>query len=486
MNYINEGKIILLSRNEGKLKSYDSCFDIRAWSHDIRDRDHYLREWMKCNMPTCIFSVSTLNNLLKSMACRHFSRLTPRCHPDCKSRKLLESICTSCQAMKECLKNNENFEKYLEEEELETGHWPCDKCLSVLKSIKMFWKVILDKILRVNIPKTEVISEDHSNVREVIHGVAKDWQKEILEQTTFVKNFISPITNNNVLLKQVKSAKTDANMSSSQNQIQNCINTPANLSFESKSSESKCNCRLLNKNSGCTLTSAVKLSDTGCDPLNISYNEKLKSYKYYFKKLQEQLQTQVMEVKELKKENDALKYKLQEMRKKPSLKTLYAPTALSPICDVNQVLEPFEPCSEENLNADSTKETNSEVIITLKNCKNENFKHVCMLQVVHKTNMPTDEFTAEEQGCFKEKQDPIVLLNKVQKTFGNIVQKELINANKKQNSAKTQDVDATLIRNTNCCKLAPSHTTTSSCWSNHSETDHVIKRDVRSKNTKKC
>ncbi|CAG5056533.1 unnamed protein product [Parnassius apollo] len=233
----------------------------------------------------------------------------------------------------------------------------------------MFWKVILDKILGVNIPKTEVISEDHSNVREVIHDVAKDWQKEILEQTTFVKNFIPPITNNNFVLKQVESANTDANVSSSQNENLNGVNKLANLNFKPNNSE--CNCSLLNKNSGCTLTSAVKLSDAGCDPLNISYNEKLKSYKYCLKKVQEQLQKQVIEVNELKKENDALKYKLQEMRKKSSLKTLYAPTALSPVCDVNQVLKPFETSSEENLNADSTKKTNSEVIITLKNCKNE-------------------------------------------------------------------------------------------------------------------
>lgn len=76
MNYTYHRKTILLSRNEGKLKSYDSCFDLRAWSHDMSARDRYLREWMKCNMPPCLLPLSTLNNLLKSMSCRNIGQVS--------------------------------------------------------------------------------------------------------------------------------------------------------------------------------------------------------------------------------------------------------------------------------------------------------------------------------------------------------------------------------------------------------------------------
>lgn len=39
----------------------------------------------------------------------------PRCHRDCKSKVLLDSISKSCHAMRECLKENQTFEKYFQE-----------------------------------------------------------------------------------------------------------------------------------------------------------------------------------------------------------------------------------------------------------------------------------------------------------------------------------------------------------------------------------
>lgn len=69
----------LLARNEGKIKSYESCDDIRAWSHDIGARDSYLREWIKCDMPFCVIPVSTLAGFLRAMTYKGRGRVSLPC-----------------------------------------------------------------------------------------------------------------------------------------------------------------------------------------------------------------------------------------------------------------------------------------------------------------------------------------------------------------------------------------------------------------------
>lgn len=39
----------------------------------------------------------------------------PRCHPQCKSKVVLESICKSCHEIKECFRNQGDFDKYFED-----------------------------------------------------------------------------------------------------------------------------------------------------------------------------------------------------------------------------------------------------------------------------------------------------------------------------------------------------------------------------------
>lgn len=144
MNLISYEQLRLFGRNEGKIKSYESCFDISAWSHDLGKRDQYLRRWIKCDMPVNIISVCPLTRILTVMTCKsrikvstlfasnkvfinfHINLLliiesvinlkpTPRCHPDCKSQLLLNTISNSCSTMRECLKENKKFEKYFQE-----------------------------------------------------------------------------------------------------------------------------------------------------------------------------------------------------------------------------------------------------------------------------------------------------------------------------------------------------------------------------------
>ncbi|XP_013133930.1 PREDICTED: uncharacterized protein LOC106099810 [Papilio polytes] len=437
MNYTYHRKTILLSRNEGKLKSYDSCFDLRAWSHDMSARDRYLREWMKCNMPPCLLPLSTLNNLLKSMSCRNIGQVAPRCHPDCKSKRILETICTSCQAMKDCLKNSEKMEHFFEEEELETGHWPCDKCLNALKSIRTFWKVILCKILKINtVPKAEVITREHRSSTDYINGVAKAWQRDIMEQAAYVKNLIPSLTTSSLTWRGHKCERHDETLL-----YPDDIHAHELAEINLKHKRSRIISRsqaIKEKATDFAATSTVKLLDIGCDPLHHA-DEKLTNY---LTTLQDQLETQANEVEELKRENYSLKSKLLEVRKLQSRLSFHRPAIFNSVCDSNYDLKPLDTSSEENFSSPIQKENNSEVMITVKNYRTDDFKHVCMLQVVHKTNKSTENFAVEELRCCS-KQDPIELLTKVQKTFGQIVRKEITIANKEHKCADRQDINVT-------------------------------------------
>lgn len=77
MNYsVNNINSHIFGRSEGKIKSYKSCTDLRAWSHDEKARDRYLRDWMRSDMPVYIISVRTLVTLLKIMTCKTSGRVS--------------------------------------------------------------------------------------------------------------------------------------------------------------------------------------------------------------------------------------------------------------------------------------------------------------------------------------------------------------------------------------------------------------------------
>lgn len=56
----------LLARNEGKLKSFESCTDLRAWSHSAAQRDLYLRDWMRSDMPVRVLPACSITSLFSS------------------------------------------------------------------------------------------------------------------------------------------------------------------------------------------------------------------------------------------------------------------------------------------------------------------------------------------------------------------------------------------------------------------------------------
>ncbi|CAH0700807.1 unnamed protein product [Spodoptera exigua] len=303
-------------------------------------------------MPTCLLPISTLAEFLKTMTYRCRGRATPRCHPDCKSKAVLDSICNSCHAIKECLKNEEEFDKFFDDEEFETSHWPCERCLEALKSIKMFWKIIIEKIFNITLPRNdEKVPQEHC-FTDSVQSVAKAWQTEMLQQ-------------------------------------------------------------------------AMK------------------------------------EIERLKRENSSLKVELQNVYKSSSWKSSFHACSK---CSSNHktialLPKPFECYAEENANTNQVKPIDSEMIITMKNCKNEAYRHISLLQVLHKTNDPGIKDLNSDGACGKRKEDPIELLTKVQNTFGAIVKREMDTiANNKRQSGMRSDIDAT-FHSLNSSRSAPSCST---------------------------
>ncbi|XP_045778814.1 uncharacterized protein LOC123876523 [Maniola jurtina] len=480
MFYTGQKKLKLIARNEGKLKAYESCFDVRAWSHDIEARDRYIRDWIKSDMPICVLPVRIVTRCLRNMTWRRHEKSTPRCHPNCKSKVVLESICNSCHAMRECLKNDENFEKYFDEEEFETSHWPCEKCLEALKSIKMFWKIITQRIFRISFPKNDDL-EGACCSNESVQSVAKVWEQELVQQALVVQN-LTPLLNTQVNERQpycwqsytnyLKKIMTFDNLrfiveDDDESNVMNkklkenlkvCSCEDKATETDSKRSNHTANKRrskLTKKLNKCTSFRA-KTVNFGNDACNIDAEE-INMYKNNLDYLQQQYNMQNDELNQLKAENMSLKLQLQSMTRK-SASSYFTMVKSDNSASVMPI--PYESYCEDE---ESVKVIDSEMIISLKACENENFKHVSLLQVLHRTNgsRVKDENFVDKNNYCKEKQDPIKILETVHKTFGAIVKRELTIANQRKRDPKVVDIYAS-YQKVHASRSVPSCSTVSS------------------------
>lgn len=67
MFYTGQKNLNLVARNEGKIKAYESCCDVRAWSHDSEAQDSYIRDWIRSDMPAGVIPVGAVSSCLKTM-----------------------------------------------------------------------------------------------------------------------------------------------------------------------------------------------------------------------------------------------------------------------------------------------------------------------------------------------------------------------------------------------------------------------------------
>ncbi|XP_061706932.1 uncharacterized protein LOC133517608 [Cydia pomonella] len=434
-------KLRLISRNEGKIKSYESCVDVRAWNHDVAVRGGHLRAWIKSDMPCCVIPVSTLVATLRVMGCRSRGRLTPRCHPNCKSKVVLESICNSCQTIKECFQNNPKYEKYFDEEEFETSHWPCERCLDALKGIKMLWKIILEKIFRIHIPKTEKTPLNDRSYTMLT--TVKSWKNEIVHEALYVKNMtVLDLNKNNDVTSssckfqsEVKQASPIYPARSRNVETTNAIVNKNNNSVIKTESYVVIAKTPKPRKVSRSISVNIKKADVCCET---SYLEEGDN-KVCKNDLQQNLNVLMVDIERLKKENMSLKMELQSVYNKSAPKPRLS--RLAPLLS-NDALAYLPKPFEEEETTNFVDDVNSEMIITMKNCRKLGYKQVSLLQVLHKSNQPFFSTNSKtDSSCRKE--DPIHVLEKLQTTFGAIMQREVgLVSNKKCSEKSSSEIDA--------------------------------------------
>ncbi|CAG9784620.1 unnamed protein product [Diatraea saccharalis] len=423
------------------------------------------------------------------MTCKSRARITPRCHPDCRSKALIDSLCISCQAINECLKCDPNCDKYFVEQELETSHWPCDRCLDILKSIKMFWKIIIEKVFCINISQSDEFDSIQSESTKSVKSVAKLWEREIVQQAMFVKDITPSILSKSFFNKNVNKNQNNfpkqipirnettsriptmthiprSTRTTSKNPSINKVRSPtqSNMSQKSKTTSdmgrsSFSFSKYYNRSKVHRCTSVrMKVADKACDCYLDKNDNELISYKLNVACLQQRCKTQESELEKLKKENNLLKFELQNFYKVNfnSGKKLALADAI-PYCDIAALVpKSVQCCVKDETKENIFNKTDSEMIITMQNCRNESFKHVSFLQILHKTNEPLFKAEPIETSTFKN-ENPIELLTKVRNTFGEMVKREIKIVSNKRNNMK-DDIDATFCR-LNKSKSSPSCST---------------------------
>ncbi|XP_049888050.1 uncharacterized protein LOC126382202 isoform X2 [Pectinophora gossypiella] len=396
MNFLDHHRLCnlqLLVRNEGKIKSYESCCDIRAWSHNVRTRDIYLREWIKCDMPLCVVPCSTLIGFFRTMTCKRSGRATPRCHPDCKSKVILESITTSCDAIKECLKADESLEKYFMEANLETSHWPCERCLEALKSIKTFWRIMLERVFAINVTRNECFQDSSCCTTDSVRNMARIWKKDMIQQAMFVKTITPQIVCQNrarncckkQAIKKVSSCHISAPCSDGDakpllrksSRITCCSNRHSSshkrVTIDCSPSSSLCKtCQTPPRRLCRCISAKVRTADVG---INCSDCGEVKAYRSSVECIKKNYDLQREEIEQLKKENCSLKCELQNIYKTCKWKAYYCTDSMKSEKGCTKgctdiVPQPFDYCVDDNTTCTtctSAKDADSELVITMKN-----------------------------------------------------------------------------------------------------------------------
>lgn len=249
--------------------------------------------------------------------------------------------------------------------------------MEALKNIKLFWKILLEKLFNINISKASCYDNKDNCRNDSVRDVARNWQKEILREALFVKT-VTPSTNPN-------RKKCDPFCKESNIDETNCTHIPrppcserdcTDLAHKS-STVYFCRCKFLKcKDNECALSkeattgkhcrhilAEVKTATVACNtndnPVTI---EKLKNINL----------AQQTEMIKLMNENRLLKCELQKVydegkRREPSYCRKLSPVNENPCT----LLHTFE---ESVLTDDTSKvarNSESEMVITLQNCKTE-------------------------------------------------------------------------------------------------------------------
>jgi hypothetical protein len=119
------------------------------------------------------------------------------------------------------------------------------------------------------------------------------------------------------------------------------------------------------------VSAKVKMVDVACDTSDVCKNDELTLFKHNIECLQQKCKTQDSELEKLRRENNILKIELQNYYNARKCLSIDCPLLnVTSNIDTALVPKPFESCLEEP-HEKNFSNTDSEMIITMKNCRNE-------------------------------------------------------------------------------------------------------------------
>ncbi|CAH3843302.1 unnamed protein product [Pieris brassicae] len=317
----------------------------------------------------------------------------------------------------------------------------------------------------------DIEKEYNSSICSSVRSIAKSYLHEINEQTIYLRKIISEkgkcdsyekqsdtirvkIYSNDFVILTPKESKHKIVV------VEKCVETDAPKLLKDEKVSQGVTVRFKTVDYGCqtcdvndinthkymsnskdnsqnTELNKVTKLDCGCETCDLKDNE-IQAYKNNIEILQNRLNSHSIELAKANKENISLKLELQQIYRNNTWSS-YQPNFTLFQEALENVPPPFETLDEED-NDIVPKSIDSEMVITLRNCKNEAYKNISLLQVVHKSNT-----AKEKKECCCHEDDPIKILTKVQNTFGNIVDREMAIINEKCSNKNATIINSSYV-----------------------------------------
>lgn len=248
----------------------------------------------------------------------------------------------------------------------------------------MFWKIIIEKLFNIKVSKSNELATQSSNdCTDCVRSVARVWQTEMIQQAMFMKN-VTHFLNRSYLPWTIKNSPINLKLEDIDDDNQNKNHPKPSTKLNLKSSKELIE---TNKNDNReyvnvkTNTRRRKFSskhsilkrntvDVECECTDL--NDEIAAFKTNINILKEKSYTHELEIQKLTKENESLKQKLHNVYKNPWWSSICSRSVgtCSGSYPIESIPKPYEAC-EENVYVNPIKPVDSEVIITMKNCKNE-------------------------------------------------------------------------------------------------------------------
>lgn len=250
------------------------------------------------------------------------------------------------------------------QEEFESSHWPCDRCLEALKSIKMFWKIIITKLFGINLTKCEGLELDYECV-DSVKSIARVWQSDMIHQANYVKKLAPGLCRESVF--QSKTPSMLGSLLSPPKSFRSCC-IGDNCDIKTNAIQPP---RFKNVSNSTSVK--LEITDHECNTSNDIFEAEICAYKRKIASLQAKCNVQWEDVNRLRKENIWLRKEKNNVRNGCLWKSPYCIPEVENICHRSVtclIQKPFEAHLADNY---PLSNVDSEMIITIKNGKNQVF-----------------------------------------------------------------------------------------------------------------